>query len=210
MAVKRRRTSLEPAVRRRELLDVATSIFAKKGYRRASISDIIAAANIARGTFYLYFKSKDEIFLAILDDFQTRLTAMLDDEGAFGAAGARDGRALLRDDIHRWLQFFERHRDATTILLKEATSIDARFEPALAALRRVALDHLAKRFRSMQQHGLVRTSLSPELVSHLQLGMFDQLLNALVLRPGWRVKLDVLADQLADFAWNGVRSAAVE
>ena len=62
----------------------------------------------------------------------------------------------------------------------------------------------------MQQHGLVRTSLSPELVSHLQLGMFDQLLNALVLRPGWRVKLDVLADQLADFAWNGVRSAAVE
>lgn len=207
---KRRRTLLHPDVRRRQLLDAAIAVFAKKGYRRASISDVIAAAGVARGTFYLYFKSKDAVFLAILADFQARLAAMLDGEAAIAATGAGDGRALLRDDIHRWLQFFERHRDATTILLKEATSIDAQFEPALAALRRVALDHLARRFRAMQQHGLVRRSLSPELVSHLQLGMFDQMLNALVLRPGWKVKLDVLADQLADFAWNGVRSAAGE
>jgi len=207
MPRQRRRRLLESHARRRELLDAATGVFAKKGYRRASISDIIAAADVARGTFYLYFMSKDAVFLAILDDLQSRLSAMLDDQAAIPARAA-DGRALLRDDIHRWLRFFEQHRDATTILLKEATSIDPRFEPALAALRRVALDHLARRFRSIQQQGLARASVSPELVSHLQLGMFDQLLNALVLRPGWKVKLDVLADQLADFAWSGVRSAA--
>ncbi len=202
-----RRRTLKPDARRRELLDAAIPVFAKKGYRRTSIGDIIEAAGAARGTFYLYFRSKDAVFLAILHDFQARLTAMLDDEAALNAADAGDGRGLLRDDIHRWLQFFERHRDATTILLKEATSIDAQFEPALAGLRRVALDHLARRFRALQEHGLVRRSLSPEFLSHVQLGMFDQLLNAIVLRPGWKAKLGVLADQLADFAWSGVRSA---
>jgi AcrR family transcriptional regulator len=204
MGEKQRRRMLDRDLRRRELLDAATSVFAKKGYRRASITDIIAVAGVARGTFYLYFNGKDAVFLAILADFQARLTAMLDDEAAIDAAGAGTGHALLRHDIHRWLQFFDQHRDATAILLKEATSIDPQFEPALAALRRVELDHLARRFRAMQEDGLVRRSLSPEFLSHLHLGMFDQLLSALVLRPGWKVKLDVLADQLADFMWSGV------
>jgi AcrR family transcriptional regulator len=200
-----RRSALAPDLRRRQLLDAAVAVFAKKGYRRASISDIIAVANVARGTFYLYFKSKDAAFLAILEDFQARLAAMLDEEGALATTHADEGRALLRDDMHRWLRFFEHHRDATTILLKEATSIDPRFEAALEKFRRSALDHLARRLRALQERGLVRPSISPELASHLLIGMFDQVLNALVLRPGWKVKLDVLADQLADFAWNGVR-----
>lgn len=167
---------------------------------------MIAAAGVARGTFYLYFKSKDAVFLAILDDFHARLTSMLDDEAAIDATRAADGRALLRDDVHRCLRFFERHRDATTILLKEATSIDPQFEPALERLRRVTLDHVARRFHTLQQRGIMRATISPELVSHLQLGMLDQLLNALVLRPGWKAKLDVVADQLADFMWNGMKA----
>jgi AcrR family transcriptional regulator len=201
---------VRPDARRRELLDAATMVFAKKGYRRASISDIIAAADVARGTFYLYFKSKDAVFLAILGDFNSRLTALIEAEEAILPARATDGRALLRDDIHRWLRFFEQHRDATTILLKEATSIDPRFEPALEQLRRGMLAHFAHRFRALQQRGVMRRTISPELMGHLQLGMFDQLLNALVLRPGWKVKLDVLADQVADFVWTGARSAASE
>jgi AcrR family transcriptional regulator len=187
------------------LLAAAVAVFARKGYRRASISDIIAAAGVARGTFYLYFKSKDAVFLAILDDFQTRLTALLDADTAVTAAGEGEGRALLRDGLHRWLRFFDAHREATTILLKEATSIDPQFEPALERLRRVTLDHFARRFRDLQQRGVVRQTAAPELLSHLQLGMLDQVLNALVLRPGWKVKLDVVADQLADFVWSGVR-----
>ena len=110
MSNKRRRHLLHPDARRRELLDAAVAVFARKGYRRASISDIIAAADAARGTFYLYFKSKEDVFLAILDDFQARLSAMLGEEAAVAATRAGDGRALLRDDILRWLRFFERHR----------------------------------------------------------------------------------------------------
>ncbi|HEY8430086.1 MAG TPA: helix-turn-helix domain-containing protein, partial [Sandaracinaceae bacterium] len=53
--------------RRRMVLDTALAVFSAKGYHQTRISDIIEAASIARGTFYLYFDSKNAIFHELLD-----------------------------------------------------------------------------------------------------------------------------------------------
>ncbi len=46
---------------------VARDVFAQRGYHAAKIDDIVAAAGIARGTFYLYFEDKRAIFEEIVD-----------------------------------------------------------------------------------------------------------------------------------------------
>src|SRR6478736_4483352 len=56
------------AERRTAVLAAAQRIFAEKGYSGTSIDDIIEAADIARGTFYLYFESKRAIFDELLDE----------------------------------------------------------------------------------------------------------------------------------------------
>jgi len=61
------RTTKDPEVRRKELIDIAISLFAEKGYENTSVSDIVTHADVAQGTFYYYFKSKDEILDAILE-----------------------------------------------------------------------------------------------------------------------------------------------
>ena len=48
--------------RRQQILTVARDVFARRGYHAAKIDDIVAAAGIARGTFYLYFEDKRAIF----------------------------------------------------------------------------------------------------------------------------------------------------
>ena len=53
--------------RRQAVLGAAKVVFAQKGYRDSSIDDIILAAHIARGTFYLYFPSKRAIFDELVD-----------------------------------------------------------------------------------------------------------------------------------------------
>src|SRR5205807_3908639 len=53
--------------RRAAVLRVARRIFSQKGYHETSIDDLIEAAGIARGTFYLYFESKRAIFDELLD-----------------------------------------------------------------------------------------------------------------------------------------------
>ncbi len=53
--------------RRNEILDVAGRLFGTKGYEKCTINDILHAVGIAKGTFYYYFKSKEEVLDAIID-----------------------------------------------------------------------------------------------------------------------------------------------
>lgn len=53
--------------RKQELLDIAYRMFIQKGYEETSIDEIIAEANIAKGTYYYYFPSKEATLEAVID-----------------------------------------------------------------------------------------------------------------------------------------------
>jgi len=53
--------------RRNEILDAAGRLFGDKGYSKCTVNDILGAVGIAKGTFYYYFKSKEEVLDAIID-----------------------------------------------------------------------------------------------------------------------------------------------
>ncbi|QSX05667.1 TetR/AcrR family transcriptional regulator [Sedimentibacter sp. zth1] len=52
--------------RRSEIIDVARRLFLTKGYDKCTVNDILDAVGIAKGTFYYYFKSKEEVLDAII------------------------------------------------------------------------------------------------------------------------------------------------
>jgi AcrR family transcriptional regulator len=199
------RVLLSASARRQQLLDAAVWVFARKGYRRAQVSDIIVRAKVARGTFYLHFKSKEQVFLASVEDFQRRITDAFHavDEAAL-AAPTGNPHAILKASFKSWFEFFARHRDLATVILREAAAIDARFDDGFTTLRRVVIMRFASRLRRLQQLGFARPSVDPDLAAHLQVGMIDELLNSFVLREQ-PADLDQLAEALADFEWNGIR-----
>jgi AcrR family transcriptional regulator len=55
--------------RRSEILDAAERLFHTKGYERCTINDILKEVDIAKGTFYYYFKSKEEVLDAIVSRY---------------------------------------------------------------------------------------------------------------------------------------------
>lgn len=52
--------------RRNEIIETAAALFAAKGYEQCSVNDILNAIGIAKGTFYHYFKSKEEVLDAVV------------------------------------------------------------------------------------------------------------------------------------------------
>lgn len=58
--------SKKPEERKNEILDNAEMLFITKGYSKTTINDILTAVGIAKGTFYYYFKSKEEVMDAIV------------------------------------------------------------------------------------------------------------------------------------------------
>lgn len=76
------RISKDPDTRRRELIDTAERLFLEKGYNDTTISDIVKAAEVAQGTFYYYFKTKDEVLDAIADDYLMETRKIADEIAA--------------------------------------------------------------------------------------------------------------------------------
>ncbi|MCL6452330.1 MAG: TetR/AcrR family transcriptional regulator [Alicyclobacillus sp.] len=62
------RTAMTRDERHAHILHVARALFAERGYEDVRIADVIAASNIARGTFYLHFDSMESLLMAVFDD----------------------------------------------------------------------------------------------------------------------------------------------
>ncbi len=101
----RGRPRTKPAeLRREELLDAAQRLFLDKGIGATSIDDIASAAEVAKGTFYLYFSSKE----VLLHELQERFVAALSGTTRSGHGPLRSGSlaaatASVGQDHHRGL-----------------------------------------------------------------------------------------------------------
>lgn len=82
--------------RREQLLAAARAVFAAKSYERATVGDIVRAAGVAQGTFYLYFPSKRAVLVTLAREFRAGLLAALFDP-CLDALPPRDRvRAMVR------------------------------------------------------------------------------------------------------------------
>ena len=68
---------VDRTARRAELVSAAASVFSRLGVANTAVSDIVKQAGVAQGTFYLYFESKDDTVLAVVEGVaQQMLTAI--------------------------------------------------------------------------------------------------------------------------------------
>ena len=75
--LKRTKQDVVSEFRSTEVLVSARKVFAKKGFAVATMDDIAAAAGLAKGTLYLYFKSKREVYLKTLQQGCAELLAQV-------------------------------------------------------------------------------------------------------------------------------------
>ena len=69
---KRARSLEEKSFRRQQILDAASALFAEVGYEGFSVALLASKAGIVKGTLYLYFKTREEVFLALYDQSLNR------------------------------------------------------------------------------------------------------------------------------------------
>jgi TetR/AcrR family transcriptional regulator, fatty acid metabolism regulator protein len=105
-----RGTEASKAAKRERILRAAIRIFSRKGFFHSRISEIARAAGVADGTIYLYFKSKDDLLIAIFEEKMGEVVA----DVRRRVAGGEDALARLRI-------FIGNHMD---LLVREAGLIE--------------------------------------------------------------------------------------
>src|ERR1043166_1864284 len=105
---------------RGKLLEAAEAEFGGKGFHGASVSSITTRANIGQGTFYLYFRSKEEIFSVLVRELGHALRAHL----AKDVAGdSRNRMQVERRGVEGFLHFTLEHTGVYRIV-QEAQFVD--------------------------------------------------------------------------------------
>lgn len=95
------------AANRRAILTAARRVFAVIGYEATTVRDIIRETELASGTFYNYFKSKEEVFQAIAEDSTHRFRAHLSDVRA--RAGSMED--YIQDAFRAYFSFIARENE---------------------------------------------------------------------------------------------------
>ncbi len=88
--------------RRAELVSAAASLFAERGVANTAVSDIVKAAGVAQGTFYLYFASKDDAVLAVVEKIGADMLGAIDAAVSASGPAAVDKLLALRDVLMRF------------------------------------------------------------------------------------------------------------
>src|SRR5213593_4243507 len=78
-----------------EILEAARKIFAKKGFHDATVDDIANAAGVAKGTVYLYYRSKQEVYIAALKFGISQMYSALIEEVARYSTAEEKLKALI-------------------------------------------------------------------------------------------------------------------
>jgi TetR/AcrR family transcriptional regulator, fatty acid metabolism regulator protein len=101
--------------KRKKILESATKVFARMGFSNTRIQDVAFEAGIAHGTVYLYFKSKDELFISIFQESLGELIKYADSE----IQKKDNAEDKLRRMLSLQLDVIEENPDLTKLILIE-------------------------------------------------------------------------------------------
>jgi len=97
------------------IMEKALELFAKQGFEATSVQQITEHCGISKGAFYLSFKSKDELIVALVDHFMEQFTSDTD----YIVRSTVDEGILLYEFYYTTFQSFHKHSDFAKILMKE-------------------------------------------------------------------------------------------
>jgi AcrR family transcriptional regulator len=109
-------------IKKQLIMEKALELFAKQGFESTTIQQITDYCGISKGAFYLSFKSKDELILALVDHFMNQFTADIDQ-----IVNNSSDNELLYEFYYSIFQSFQKHSDFAKVLIKEQTSFNQEF-----------------------------------------------------------------------------------
>lgn len=174
------------ASNRQAIIDAARNVFAELGYGTTTVRDIIRATDLASGTFYNYFKSKEEVFQALQDETALRVRPRLRAE----RIRARNFEEFVSGSFRTFFDFVK--NDHATFATMRRNPDMQRFRidtPEVIA----GFDELRSDLENAISSGVVPAT-DAELLMAAMVGVAFEVANHLVSRQ------DLSADEAAKFA----------
>jgi AcrR family transcriptional regulator len=185
---------LQAEMRRNQLLDIGLALFAERGFENVSIKDVATQAEVSSGLIYHYFRSKDELLVAIfqrdnpLPDIEVIVAEISD-------LPAREGLLLV---AQRLTQLLPEKRLVIRMIIRELLSPRSTLLLKVISFRQQAVALLSEYIQSRVVSG--------ELRPHQSLVPLHMLVSSFLILLILDQPLEGYAEQFAETILNGIRA----
>jgi AcrR family transcriptional regulator len=178
---------------RQELLAAAKKVLAEKGYHNTKIADIAATADIGVGTFYLYYPTKDALFLELVEETARSLKEEIDQ-----ARAQVEGLVeKVRAGQHAFFRFAQDNRELFKIIFGHGNTFNELLRQVYAMFVADAANNVTEGIRQA-----VFRPLRPAVVANALVGMSAQVVSWWIEQDGPAV--EEMAEAMTDFILHGL------
>lgn len=188
---------------KQQILSAAIDVFHENGFQKTRISDIVAKAGVAQGTFYLHFQSKEQIFHHICSEFRVLFLSLLDDAAdLFTGASIEAIREKLFVFIRELITLFTANYKMARLLFVEGNSNGGQFNGVYENIYAEFIERIGKHLLNGKNRGYLAFE-DAETAATFLIGLFDSSLFYF-MRVKNHFDIDKLSRRMTDFMLNGL------
>ena len=180
---------------RQELLAAAKTVLAEKGYHNAKVADIAAAADLGVGTFYLYYPTKDSLFLELVEETARSLKQEIDQ----ARAQVEDLSEKILVANLAFFRFARENRELLKIVFGHGNT----FNELLRQVYATFISDAAQRVTEGIQRGVFRPLPAP-VVANAMVGMSAQVVSWWIAQE--EPSAEEMAETMTNFVLHGLAS----
>ena len=198
-----RRAYLRKEERREQILEAALTCFTEGGYHGTHVAAVVERAGVARGTFYLHFQSKHDVFEALVDRMLgVFLELPREDWGR--SATLEEAREVLENAYRRTFATFRENRHLCRLLFEEAVGIDKGFRERLEGHYAAWSARIQEMLVELQASEVARADLDREVTAELVIGMVERITRRYLLDEQ-EPDIEALVAKVVTFELQGVK-----
>ena len=181
--------------KRERIIEAGLKLFANESYQAVTMDRVAEAAGVAKGTLYLYFQSKEDLYLGILTDGMESISrnyqASVDPQS--------DVKVRLRRAITLSIEFYDQRRDLLRLMMTE----EPRMPEARNRLREQWRDRWVRFFNSLIEEGVQSGAFRAVDARQATFAILGSI-RSVMLFYGAQRPVDQISDELGEMVVRGL------
>lgn len=189
------------ADRKEEIIQAGIEVFSVKGYYNTHIADIVSLVGIAKGTFYLYFKSKKSLFIALIKKFERIFfdaykTNVLEKDDNL--------KSFFNDMLINIFGLYKTNKKLSIIILRESVAVNEEFESEFKKMDQKRFQKLKLLYEFLLKNKLIDDKIGFEYFACTFVGIMESIVLRRLLLYENDFDIKEAADKISDYLFKAL------
>ncbi|WP_045521560.1 TetR/AcrR family transcriptional regulator [Neobacillus niacini] len=180
-----------------QIMMCAIEVFSEIGYMKATVKDITTKANVGHGTFYHYFKNKNDLLDRLVDELIEKVDHDLQPKTLTESL-----YETMKDEAHKILDYYNQNR-GVLLALKEAMMVDQHFKDKWLKISESLFKRIERDIKGSIKKGYCH-NMNVDVTIRALACMFEGYCHHLMRQPTSQMETQKAAESLTDLCYKAV------